>query len=99
MLMSPGTHNGFPLRIEVEQMEEVEVEYNADFTSRMVGKVEYKALVDTVASVSACRRAGGSCPVAAPAPYCMLARRFGWHTSSCCRARLCRATHLPHARS
>jgi hypothetical protein len=58
MLMSPGTHNGFPLRIEVDQMEEVEVEFNADFTSRMVRKVEYKALVDTVASVSGCRRAG-----------------------------------------
>eukprot|EP00967_Tisochrysis_lutea_P123562 scaffold205779_cov24-Tisochrysis_lutea.AAC.1 len=51
--MSPGTHNGFPLRIEVEQMEEVEAEFNAEFTARMVAKIEYKALIDTVASVSA----------------------------------------------
>jgi len=52
MLMSPGTHNGFPLRIEVEQMEEVEAEFNGEFTARMVSKIEYRALLDTVASVS-----------------------------------------------
>mgnify|MGYP007125269643 CR=1 FL=1 len=60
MLMSPGTRNGYPLVIEVEQMEQVETEFNADFIARMVEKVDYPALLQTVASV--CRRR------AAPAP-------------------------------
>lgn len=54
MLMSPGTRNGFPLAIEVEKMEEVEAEFNAEFMVRMVEKIDYGALLKTVASVS-CR--------------------------------------------
>jgi hypothetical protein len=53
MLMSPGTRNGYPLAIEVEQMEEVETDFNADFMARMVEKVDYPALLQTVASVRA----------------------------------------------
>jgi hypothetical protein len=53
MLMSPGTRNGFPLAIEVEKMEEVEAEFNAEFMARMVEKLDYGALLKTVASVFA----------------------------------------------
>ena len=53
MLMSPGTRNGFPLAIEVEKMEVVEAEFNADFCARMIEKLEWAALVATVASVRA----------------------------------------------
>ena len=55
MLMSPGTRNGFPLAIEVEKMEVVEAEFNADFCARMIEKLEWAALVATVASVRAIR--------------------------------------------
>ena len=55
MLMSPGTRNGFPLAIEVEKMEVVEAEFNADFCARMIEKLEWAALVATVASVRATR--------------------------------------------
>jgi multifunctional methyltransferase subunit TRM112 len=51
MLMSPGTKNGYPLAIEVEKMEEVSAEFNADFMARMVDKVDYSALLSTVSSV------------------------------------------------
>ena len=51
MLMSPGTKNGYPLGIEVEKMQTVEAEFNADFMARMMDKLDYPALVSTVASV------------------------------------------------
>ena len=51
MLMSPGTKNGFPLGIEVEKMEECETEYSAEFMARMVAKIDYAALLSTLASV------------------------------------------------
>ena len=51
MLMSPGTKNGFPLGIEVEKMEEVEAEFSAEFTARLVAKIDYAALLSTLASV------------------------------------------------
>ena len=51
MLMSPGTRNGFPLAIQVQKMEEVEAEVNFDFIVRMVEKIDYAALLATVASV------------------------------------------------
>ena len=53
MLMSPGTKNGYPLAIEVEKMEETESEFNADFTARMVAKIDYAALLSTLSSVRA----------------------------------------------
>ena len=52
MLTSPGTRNGFPLAIEAEKVEEVEAEFNAEFMARMVEKLEYPALVATLACVS-----------------------------------------------
>ena len=55
MLMSPGTKNGYPLAIEVEKMEETESEFNADFTARMVAKIDYAALLSTLSSVTAAR--------------------------------------------
>ena len=55
MLMSPGTKNGYPLAIEVEKMEETESEFNADFTARMVAKIDYAALLSTLSSVRASR--------------------------------------------
>jgi len=55
MLMSPGTKNGYPLAIEVEKMEETESEFNADFTARMVAKIDYAALLSTLSSVRADR--------------------------------------------
>lgn len=55
MLMSPGTKNGYPLAIEVEKMEETESEFNADFTARMVAKIDYAALLSTLSSVRAAR--------------------------------------------
>lgn len=66
MLMSPGTRNGFPLAIEVEKMEEVEAQFNAEFMARMVEKLDYGALLKTVASVClpqhiACSRALPGC--------------------------------------
>ena len=72
MLMSPGTRNGFPLAIEVEKMEVVEAEFNADFCARMIEKLEWAALVATVASV----RAG-----AAAAPFAILRAIRSLHTS------------------
>ena len=60
MLMSPGTRNGFPLAIEVEKMEVVEAEFNADFCARMIEKLEWAALVATVASVRATRNSRNS---------------------------------------
>jgi multifunctional methyltransferase subunit TRM112 len=51
MLMSPGTRNGYPLGIEVEKMEEVEAEFNAEFIARMVGKIEYSALIGTLTTL------------------------------------------------
>ena len=56
MLMSPGTKNGYPLTIEVEKMEETESEFNADFTARMVAKIDYAALISTLSSVRAARK-------------------------------------------
>ena len=56
MLMSPGTKNGYPLAIEVEKMEETESEFNADFTARMVAKIDYAALISTLSSVRAARK-------------------------------------------
>ena len=55
MLMSPGTKNGYPLAIEVEKMEEVEAEFNATFTARMVERLDYSALLSTVKSVCRAR--------------------------------------------
>ena len=51
MLQSPGTRNGFPLAIEADKVETVETEFNPDFMVRMVEKLEYPALVATIATV------------------------------------------------
>ena len=51
MLMSPGTRNGYPLAIEVERMEQIEAEFNADFMARMVDKIDNGALITTLKAV------------------------------------------------
>lgn len=51
MLLSPGTRNGFPLAIEAEKIETVETEFNPGFVVRMVEKLEYPALVATIATL------------------------------------------------
>jgi multifunctional methyltransferase subunit TRM112 len=65
MLMSPGTKNGYPLAIEVEKMEEVEAEFSAEFMVRMVEKVDYPALLATVASLNV----ESGLPAAVPAKF------------------------------
>lgn len=51
MLTSPGNAKGFPLKIEAESVEEVETDFNAEFVARMVGKLEWKALLAAVKEV------------------------------------------------
>ncbi|KAJ6391509.1 hypothetical protein OIU77_025482 [Salix suchowensis] len=41
-----GVANGFPLRIEVDQVVEKQVDFNPDFLKNMFPKLEWKALVD-----------------------------------------------------
>ncbi|KAJ6997698.1 hypothetical protein NC653_014060 [Populus alba x Populus x berolinensis] len=41
-----GVSNGFPLRIEVEQVLEKQVDFNPDFVKNLFPKLEWKALVD-----------------------------------------------------
>eukprot|EP00258_Populus_trichocarpa_P002409 XP_002302295.2 multifunctional methyltransferase subunit TRM112 homolog A [Populus trichocarpa] len=41
-----GVANGFPLRIEVDQVVEKQVDFNPDFLRNMFPKLEWKALVD-----------------------------------------------------
>uniref|UniRef100_A0A7S3TCK8 Multifunctional methyltransferase subunit TRM112-like protein n=2 Tax=Emiliania huxleyi TaxID=2903 RepID=A0A7S3TCK8_EMIHU len=65
MLMAPGTKNGFPLAIEVEKMETVESEFRSEFTARMVQKVEYGALLQTLAGLGM----DGTLPPAVPDSY------------------------------
>lgn len=45
MLTSPGNARGFPLKIEGATVEEVETDFNAEFISRMVAKLEWDALL------------------------------------------------------
>ncbi|KAL1510913.1 hypothetical protein AB1Y20_005742 [Prymnesium parvum] len=66
MLMSPGTRNGFPLAIEVESLEEVEADFNPEFIARMVEKLDYPALLQTVASLSVVE---GTLPPQVPEKY------------------------------
>ncbi|KAJ6398809.1 hypothetical protein OIU77_019554 [Salix suchowensis] len=41
-----GVANGFPLRIEAEQVLEKQVDFNPDFLRNLFPKLEWKALVD-----------------------------------------------------
>ncbi|XP_011016437.1 PREDICTED: multifunctional methyltransferase subunit TRM112-like protein At1g22270 [Populus euphratica] len=41
-----GVANGFPLRIEVDQVVEKQVDFHPDFLRNMFPKLEWKALVD-----------------------------------------------------
>lgn len=45
MLTSPGNARGFPLKIANATFEEVETDFNAEFIARMVGKLEWHALL------------------------------------------------------
>jgi hypothetical protein len=59
MLMSPGTRAGYPLAIvDVEKMEVSETEFNAEFTARMVEKLDYAVLLKTLSSVRAAAARG-----------------------------------------
>lgn len=40
-----GVKNGYPLKIEVVKVESVDAEYNPDFVTRMIPKLEWNALV------------------------------------------------------
>ena len=65
LLMSPGTRNGYPLGVEVEKMEVVEAEFNPEFMARMVEKIEYAALLKTLASI----KVESALPAAVPANH------------------------------
>ncbi|KAF5739735.1 multifunctional methyltransferase subunit TRM112-like protein [Tripterygium wilfordii] len=41
-----GVINGFPLRIEVDKVEEKQVDFDAAFLRKMFHKIEWKALLD-----------------------------------------------------
>ncbi|XP_022107235.1 multifunctional methyltransferase subunit TRM112-like protein [Acanthaster planci] len=41
-----GVKNGYPLKIEVENMNITEVEFNPEFISRMIPRLEWKALYE-----------------------------------------------------
>jgi len=45
MLTSPGNANGYPLAIEAESVEQVELEFNGEFVARMLDKLEWGALL------------------------------------------------------
>ncbi|KAJ1633990.1 hypothetical protein T492DRAFT_589626 [Pavlovales sp. CCMP2436] len=45
MLTSPGNARGFPLKIEEATVEEVVTDFNGEFIARMVGKLEWQALL------------------------------------------------------
>ena len=40
-----GVKNGYPLKIEVVKVESVDAEYNPDFVTRMIPKLDWNALV------------------------------------------------------
>lgn len=46
-----GITNGYPFRIEVDRCDVVESEFNAEFTSNMMKKIEYDVLVTAAASL------------------------------------------------
>lgn len=46
-----GVTNGFPLRIEAENVIEKEVDFNPDFLRHMFAKIEWKALVEGARSM------------------------------------------------
>ncbi|XP_045108021.1 multifunctional methyltransferase subunit TRM112-like protein [Portunus trituberculatus] len=48
MLTSKGMKNvkeGFPLKIQAEEMRNVDIDYDRDFITRMIPKLDWKALV------------------------------------------------------
>ncbi len=42
-----GVKNGYPLKIEVENMNVTEVDFNPDFIARMIPRLEWKALYES----------------------------------------------------
>jgi len=49
--MIKGVTKGFPLGIEATKIEEKEAEFNPEFISRMVPKLDWEALVSTAKSI------------------------------------------------
>ncbi|XP_071961920.1 multifunctional methyltransferase subunit TRM112-like protein [Antedon mediterranea] len=41
-----GVSNGYPLKIEAQEVKTVEVDFNPDFVSRMIPKLEWRALYE-----------------------------------------------------
>ena len=48
-----GVKNGYPLKIEAEKVENVEAEFNPDFVTRMLPKLEWSALVKAAKELGA----------------------------------------------
>ena len=48
-----GVKNGYPLKIEAEKVENIEAEFNADFVTRMLPKLEWSALVKAAKELGA----------------------------------------------
>jgi len=46
-----GVKNGFPLKIEAEDIQQKEADFNPEFVSRMIPKLEWKALVEAAQSI------------------------------------------------
>lgn len=49
--MLQGVRNGFPLKIEAEEVETREAEFNPDFLRSMMRKLDWKALVASAHTV------------------------------------------------
>lgn len=46
-----GVVNGYPLKLEVNEVKNVEVEFNADFVKRILPKLDYEVLRNTALSL------------------------------------------------
>jgi len=46
-----GVKNGFPLKVEADDVQVKEADYNPEFLMRMIKKLEWKALIDTAQSL------------------------------------------------
>lgn len=46
-----GVKNGFPLKVEADDVQVKEADYNPEFLTRMIKKLEWKALIDTAQSL------------------------------------------------
>ncbi|XP_071791211.1 multifunctional methyltransferase subunit TRM112-like protein [Asterias amurensis] len=47
-----GVKNGYPLKIEVENLNVTEVDFNPDFIARMIPRLEWKALYESAQTLN-----------------------------------------------